>query len=166
MFPSRKFDKVNDKLWPKCSCLLAENSVPTHIILLACVPSEQKLKSYCCWFSISYTQHRRYNSDLEHSPLSFIVKQSQAKQNEREIMQPKTEYNTAQSHYWCAERDRNEEKTTMKNETNGCRLKCLASKEVSYSIVQHRFVHSHTGKSHDLHKYNSIRFQLLNELSM
>lgn len=34
MFPSRKFDKVNDKLWPKCSCLLSENSVPTYYSLV------------------------------------------------------------------------------------------------------------------------------------
>lgn len=108
------------------------------------------------------TYNRRYKPDLEYSPLSSIVKQSQTEQNKEKLCNQKqnTVHSTQhKSHYWCAERDQREEdekKMTMKNETNGCRLKCLASKEVSYDTL--------TSKTHDLYKYNSIRFQLLNVL--
>lgn len=118
MFPSWKFDKVYDKLWPKCS-LVRENLASTQWCIsdapsvFISDPLIWNWDESSAGFSISYhIKYKADNSDLEHSPLSFTVKQSQTKRKAKkeEIMQPKT--NPIEQQYqhqhnaicWCIER--------------------------------------------------------------
>lgn len=106
MFPSRKFDKVNDKLWPRCSCLATNASRKFWSNAMICSKTFIESENSSLPSLLTFFRYKNWRALLifnfihsteDSTPTLSIhlchLSSNRIKLNKKEIMQPKTEYN-------------------------------------------------------------------------